>query len=323
MNHCRICRNRTGNVSHHCREMMFGLEEKFAYLECGNCGCLQIEEVPPDMSKYYPPGYYSFAGTPYAGKSILAKAKGFLKRHRLAYHYGARDPAGFLARAVFGPGAIPAWLHGLDLNPRSSMLDIGCGEGYVLLNLALEGYMNITGIDPYIQKDIRYENGVTVYKRELGRIEGLYDLIMMHHSFEHMADPGETLRRAASLMHPNSHLLIRTPVVPSLAWQKYGVNWVQLDPPRHLFIHSRKSIEILAAEADLALTNVLYDSTEFQFWGSEQYVNNIPLMDETSYWKNPARSIFTAADIARFKGLAEQCNAEGTGDQACFYLRRK
>jgi 2-polyprenyl-3-methyl-5-hydroxy-6-metoxy-1,4-benzoquinol methylase len=31
--------------------MMFGLREEFQYLQCGNCGCLQLEQAPSDPAR--------------------------------------------------------------------------------------------------------------------------------------------------------------------------------------------------------------------------------------------------------------------------------
>jgi len=41
----------------------FGLRDEFRYLECGACRCVQLVDVPADLSKYYPPNYYSFASS--------------------------------------------------------------------------------------------------------------------------------------------------------------------------------------------------------------------------------------------------------------------
>jgi hypothetical protein len=61
---CRICGNDTGNVVHHCSEKMYGLGDEFDYFQCQNCACLQIEEIPPDLGKYYPDDYYSYRRNP-------------------------------------------------------------------------------------------------------------------------------------------------------------------------------------------------------------------------------------------------------------------
>lgn len=91
---------------------------------------------------------------------------------------------------------------------------------------------------------------------------------MFHHSFEHISDPLEALETVRSLLAPNGRCLIRVPVV-SWARNEYGANWVQIDAPRHFFLHTEKSMEILAEKVGLEITRVEYDSTEFQFWGSE------------------------------------------------------
>ena len=44
--------------------MMFGLRDQFLYGECESCHSLQLLDLPTDMSRYYPPGYYSFAPCP-------------------------------------------------------------------------------------------------------------------------------------------------------------------------------------------------------------------------------------------------------------------
>ena len=58
---CRICGNASDNRAHVAREMMFGTRERFDYVECARCGCLQIRDVPADLSPYYPADYYSLA----------------------------------------------------------------------------------------------------------------------------------------------------------------------------------------------------------------------------------------------------------------------
>jgi hypothetical protein len=95
---------------------------------------------------------------------------------------------------------------------------------------------------------------------------------------------------------------------------------VQLEAPRHQFVHTEKSVRILAQKAELRVTEVVHDSTEFQFWGSEQYRAGIPLHDKRSYLSSPARSIFTNDQIAHFRERAAELNAAGDGDSASFYL---
>ena len=70
------------------------------------------------------------------------------------------------------------------------------------------------------------------------------------------------------------------------------------------------------------MDGVSYDSTTFQFWGSEQYVSDIPLMDARSYFVNPAESLFTPEQIDAFTAHAGELNAREEGDQAAFNIRK-
>lgn len=58
---CRICGNAGDHKFLTVREMMFGCRNEFLYFQCALRGCLQIAEFPAELSKYYPPNYYSFA----------------------------------------------------------------------------------------------------------------------------------------------------------------------------------------------------------------------------------------------------------------------
>lgn len=145
---------------------------------------------------------------------------------------------------------------------------------------------------------------------------------MFHHSFEHIPDPSETLLTVTELLNNHGYCIIRIPIVCSYAWKRYGVNWVQIDAPRHFFLHSLKSLNILANNCGLQMSNVVYDSTAFQFWGSEQYIKDIPLRDINSYSENPSTSLFTELEISAFTKAAMRLNASRQGDQAIFYLRK-
>src|SRR6478609_9592522 len=58
---CRICGNIEGNIIFQTKEMMFGFRDPFNYVECKECGTVQIEEIPGNIEKYYPDNYYSYS----------------------------------------------------------------------------------------------------------------------------------------------------------------------------------------------------------------------------------------------------------------------
>jgi hypothetical protein len=78
---------------------------------------------------------------------------------------------------------------------------------------------------------------------------------------------------------------------------------------------------LLASRSGFTITDVRYDSSAFQFWGSEQYLRGIPLRSPRSYAENPGRSIFSPKQIADFERRARELNEAGQGDQAGFFLQ--
>jgi hypothetical protein len=112
------------------------------------------------------------------------------------------------------------------------------------------------------------------------------------------------------------------PVV-AWAWREYRENWVQLDAPRHLVVHTKRSFEQLAECAGLAISSATDVSSGFQFWGSEQYRRGITFMSPTSVAIDPADSVFSPEQLSEFEQRADELNAAGEGDTACFVLRRQ
>ncbi len=321
---CRICGNPENNRMHSAREMMFGTRERFDYLECGQCGTVQIAEIP-DLSSHYPEDYYSFGPV-----ADVAVGKNFVRR------LAARLTGKYLITGRGIGGRIVVKLEPrlemhfpislrepiLRLTDSSRILDVGCGTGHLLQTLHYFGFRHLTGADTFIAEEIEHPTAVTILKRPLERLDGPFDLIMMHHSFEHMPEPLVTLREIHRLMADDGFVLLRIPVV-SFAWEKYGINWVQLDPPRHLYLYTEKSLRLLAEQAGFSIEKVVYDSVSFQFWGSEQYLRDIPLNDSRSQSFSGQGGLFTRDELAGWEVDAERLNAEGRGDSACFYLRKK
>lgn len=316
---CRICGNTNNNTLHVPREMMFGYRDEFEYIECFKCGCLQISEIPINLEKYYPDRYYSLS---IHSQSILSKASSFLKQKRFVFCLIKRGIMGNITTKMYGVPDIINVLNKAKPSLDSKILDVGCGAGHLLLGLRECGFLYLTGIDPFISDDICYKNGVRIYKKKICELTGQYDFIILNHSFEHMPDPVSIFQSLSLRLATNGLIIIRIPLVSSFAWRYYKTNWVQLDAPRHLFLHSTNSIEILAEIAGLRVESIEFDSNAFQFWGSEQYQRDIPLYHEKSFLKSRRRSIFTRSKIVEFEIRSAELNADKNGDQATIYIRK-
>ena len=274
---CRICGNSEKNTEYIAKEMMFGLRDEFQYFECASCDCLQISAVPTNMSKYYPSQYYSFGN--YTGKKFDG-FKGRIRRWKYACLIKHDSPFHKIVRYLTGKQDYDLFC-GLNVQQGTSILDVGCGNGQnFLYPLAEVGLQNITGCDPYLENDISYKNGLNIKNCSIHDMSGSWDIITYHHSFEHINDPIENLKKVYELLTPNGVCIIRIPTVSSYAWKHYKTDWVQLDAPRHFFLHSTKSMQKLAEITNLDFFKIEYDSTQFQFSGSEMYLKNIPLLQK-------------------------------------------
>lgn len=316
---CRICDNALGNRLHYPREMMFGWGDVFEYLECGYCGCLQINDVPADLGRYYAGGYYSYKAP--KEKSVPAWALQLRKKRTRAL-LGEREATGsVMAKLSKHRAEHFDWLSRAGVRLDSAILDVGCGSGAVLRQMQRDGFSDLLGIDPFLERDIDYGNGVKILKRQIGELDRRFDFIMLNHSFEHMPNPRETLRQLRAALAEGGTLLLRMPVADSHARRKYGIHWVAWDAPRHLFLHTVRSLHLLAQQTAFEVIDVTYDSSRLQFYGSELYLRGIPFKDQKPYVPGNGPKAYTQQEWDRFAQQAEELNRLRDGDTACFYLR--
>lgn len=305
---CIVCGGTEGKMWEAC-EMMLGLRDAFNYFECGTCGCLQLDEVPDDLGRYYPSGYYSF--------SPSALPAGFRRNLRLARNRYLLTGKGWIGALLAGLTRYPYEAVGFWFarNPRgvaARVLDVGCGAGALINDLAEVGYQSPLGVDPFLPAPVTYPSAARVLCGDLADVAGKYDLVLLNHVIEHVRDPMATLTQVRRLLAPGGECLVRTPLAGSRAWEDYRVDWVQLDAPRHLVIHSVDSMRRAADQAGLAISEIRFDSDELQFVGSELYRRGVSGLE--------ARAEYPRGATRAFRKKARYLNAIGKGDQAAFVL---
>lgn len=301
MPHCLFCKSNS-YIEFQAFEKMLGLGDEFCYQECNQCKSLQISSIPEDLSRYYSSEtYYSFSDLIKSGRLM-----NFLKQIRMRLFL-------LTGLKIFMP-SYGHWLR--QLRPRFDhrIVDVGCGSGQLIYELWASGFRNLVGIDPFISKSKKIEKGCELIKGHLSKLNERADIIMMHHAFEHMADPEKVLDDCKKSLKPKGQLLIRTPLASSAAFREFRENWVQLDAPRHLVIPSVEGFKILAESKGFKVKEILFDSTEFQFWGSELYMKDISLNGAT------IKRHFSKRKLNDFRRKARAYNEQEIGDQVCFYL---
>lgn len=301
MKECTVCESTDFSLVK-AKERMFGINDSFEYAECNSCKGLFLLNIPEDLGKYYPSNYYSFGK--YIGSSLLSKVLKRLRYKAFKLGVSLRPPNYF------------EWLSRLNVKEASRIADIGCGNGQLLAELAYCGFNSLHGYDPFLD-EIDDSDKFSLRKVDFFDVEEKYDLVMFHHSFEHIPDPVRCFEKLVEILNPGGEALIRIPVTDGKVWKDEREYWFQLDAPRHLFIPNTKSMKVLAERFDLDLFNISFDSLDSQFWGTELYKRGKPYMGTT------IQEEFTKSELINFKLKAEQYNKLNCGDQACFYLRKK
>lgn len=326
---CLICGEAKGN-NYCAREMMFGFKDEFVYFECSKCGCLQLQNPPEEMARYYPPFYYSFAKL---APPIILPRKGIRKWLYEKRNEAQLFPTNWIWRllARFRPNyalkPLPEWLlKGAKRGLKTSILEVGCGQGKLLRRLAENGFQKLIGVDPFISTSMGYGDNLQIKRAFFEEIKGdQFDLIFFDHSLEHMPNQIQTLIHVQGLLSNNGICVIRIPLASSAAWRKYGVDWVDLDAPRHLFLHTSKSLSIAASRAKLTVESTEYDGVSHTYWGSELYRRGISLFSSTetaSPGPNPDEH-FSPIEMKKFEEQAARDNANGQGGWGIFFLRHK
>jgi len=302
------------------REMMLGTRDRFDYFQCRACETIQIRDIPGYMGSYYPATYYSFAQSQEQLASPLerfARAVLFRAVIRPSYQGNGRwsDLLGSLELKSLSVEAVGR----AKLPTTARVLEVGSGTGWLLEALEALGFRRLLGVDPFLPAE-GHRGEVTLLKKDVSDLDPaeVFDLIILHHSLEHVPDPIGALGMVRRHLSIRGSAVVAMPIIGE-AYRAYGTNWFQLDPPRHLHVFSVKGFEIALARSGLRLAGSYFNSTAAQFRVSEEYSRDIPLNRPGLPLVRPLSSLLTEGS---YRARARILNRTGQGDQAVFYLRQ-
>jgi len=298
--------------------MMFGTGKSYRYGFCAECISLHLLDIPQNPEESYSGGYYVHGSDSFSPGSPV---RDWLHMKRM---HGVTRNNDLIGRVISWciPDPFVSSLRKLNLKSTERILDVGCGNGKLVRALAHAGFSSVSGIDPFLPSHMQQSNGSTFRKTLLRDVEGQYDVVMFHHSFEHVADLHGEIAHASRVLGRNGRCIINMPNLDSYAWYTYGTSWVQIDAPRHIHVLSKRSVEQLVEQTDLRITGIEYNSTAFQFWASEQYDRGIPLLSSASRLSGKMPVAFQPG-IRHLERKAKKLNAENKGDQFAVYLEKK
>ena len=168
---------------------------------------------------------------------------------------GSPGPEGAIADRVL-PGA---WQRALDMQvsllgrylaPKSTVLEVGCGEGILLGQLKASSF-EVMGVEPSEVASARARRRsldvVTGYFPN-SQVRGPFDAVVLSQVLEHVADPGACLAEIARIAPKGYLLLIQTNyrgLVPRLQRGR----WYAWAPQQHYWHFTPHGLNRMATEA--------------------------------------------------------------------------
>lgn len=154
--------------------------------------------------------------------------------------------------------------------PPGRVLDIGCGDGWMLNTLHQAGW-DVTGTERCEQRAAPARNlGVDVRIGDVARCDfpaASFDLVILWHSLEHLHDPLGTLVEVRRLMRPLGRLVVAVPNAESWQAQVAGHHWVHLDVPRHLYHFDSTTLELMLRRAGFQVQRWSWSSPAYEHRG--------------------------------------------------------
>ena len=147
------------------------------------------------------------------------------------------------------------------LKPGNKVLEIGCGEGILLSELADSGFV-VEGIEPSLDASSRARaKGLKVTTSQFPAYvpDGVFDLVILSHVLEHIADPSLFLKETTRLI-PNSYLLLIQTNYRGIIPRVNPKEWYAWVPNEHYWHFTPSGIKYLANKMDLILIKCEYSS---------------------------------------------------------------
>lgn len=302
LGNCPVCQCDQATELFTRSDKYLGVAGLYSYYKCPDCYTVYQDPqvIQSDIKLCYPDNYYTHksnsisthtAGNPLRERrnrirqAVISSVQG--KKPR-----GVLDWTGWLLafnksireRAFFG------LMEELFLvNPdRGRSLEIGCGAGNLMLTMKQAGW-GVEGLeaDSSAASVARSRTGCPVYEGDFQQINlpsQTYDLIVLHHVFEHLSNPVTAFQRFTDLLAVGGSLVLVYPNPQSLGTRIFGGDWYPWDAPRHLVFPTATGLKKVADITQLSVVRERY-SARFaaQYFAVSRYSKNWQLLTEDDF----------------------------------------
>jgi len=222
---CNLCEQETSHrpFFQGGQDWEYGVPGTFIQAQCMICGLVRMDPMPPleEILGYYPASYH-----------------------------GYQSPVSALTR----------WLIGRNLRKRArayctligstgTILDVGAADGAHFDVWKHEGDWAFVGFefnDAVAQEGRAHGRNIVTATMETYDPAGKqFDLIIMNHLLEHVADPLGTVQRAYTLLKPGGWIVGETPNLRSLDRILMGRYWGGCHWPRHVHQFTPRTMKAL------------------------------------------------------------------------------
>ena len=161
----------------------------------------------------------------------------------------------------------------------ANVLDIGCGNGLFLSNVARQGNYNIHGIEMPGKAANRAARIPNIHLQQKTLSQGdfpkdYFGAITLFHVFEHLLNPKEVLDIIQEILHRQGILIIAIPNIDSFQSQLFKGKWLHLDPPRHTIFFKPSTFKKLMQDRGFQLLEENYYNMEYNPFGFQQSLLN-------------------------------------------------
>lgn len=256
---CGLCGSDSWSPILQAEDVNYAVPGLFRIVQCPRCGLVYQNPRPTSraIADIYPEDY----GPHRSDESGLVQPtsdfplwKERMKRQIAdLYYFREKGHGNGWRRWSTFPFYLYARMMRIILLPRGEdenrcVLDIGCGTGRFLRNMATQGW-RVFGVEPDPAAAARAQETLGS-----GRITGTLeqsslapascDLVTMWHVIEHLSDPVQTMREVHRLLKPGGWLVIMTPNIASLEFRLFRDNWQPLELPRHFYHFSPHTLRL-------------------------------------------------------------------------------
>lgn len=244
---CPLCGGETTVLYSGLEDRIYGIKGFFTIRKCLNPDCTlwYLNPMPLDneICKCYQT-YYTHEKRKYKKIRILS----LLTRAICKWNMSILEKCfGFKQELLFFR------YMGLQANKPGKILEIGCGNGRKLLMFKKLGW-DIEGVEPdkSAAEKAKKKTGAVIYTDSIDKLNlepDKYDAIIMHHVVEHFKYPNRIFSECFRVLKKNGILVLATPNCDGYGSREFGINWFELEPPRHLILFNKNSLTKLAQNA--------------------------------------------------------------------------